>query len=107
MKQVAKHYITIKEVQVSYSEDFALNTLERRVEVDGELIYAEKYPIRCIDKFAQPELQAFIQMVHSSMSRGKKTVHLSKSFYKTLCIILACIWLITVILFINRDNLSV
>lgn len=107
MKTVAKHYITIKEVQVSYPEDFALNTVERRVEVDGELIHAEKYPIRCADKFAQPELQAFIQMVCSCTPRGRKTVHLSKSFYKTLCIILACIWLITVILFINRDNLSV
>lgn len=107
MKKVTKHVVTIEEIHVEYSDAPTTNMLERRVEVDGELVHAEKYPIRCINKFAQPELQAFIQVFSGYVSGGRKTVHLSKSFYKTLCVILVCIWLITLLFFLYRPNLSV
>lgn len=38
---------------------------------------------------------------------GHKNVYLSTGFYKTLCIILACIWLVTLLFFLYRLNLSV
>ena len=39
------------------------STLSRKVWINGEEVYAEQYPTRCIDKFAQPELQAFVEML--------------------------------------------
>lgn len=100
MKQVTKHYVTIEEIHVKYPDTPTKDTLERRVSVNGELIHAERYPIRCINKFAQPELQAFIQVLSGYVPKDIKSVHISKSFYKTLCVILVCIWLITVLFFL-------
>lgn len=114
--EVTRTVVTLVEVHTRETGDATIkgvskvaddSTLSRKIWINGEEVYAEQYPTRCIDKFAQPELHAFIKMLSKYEVPRKKTVHLSNSFYKTLCIILACIWLITVILFINRDNLSV
>lgn len=116
MKVKTRTVVTLVEVHTRETGDATVkgvskvsddSTLSRKVWINGEEVYAEKYPTRCIDKFAQPELHAFIKMLSKYEVPRKKSVYLSKSFYKTLCIMLACIWLITVILFINRDNLSV
>lgn len=107
MKKVTKHYVTIEEIHVEYPDAPTKDTLERRVKVNDELVHAERYPIRCIDKFAQPELQAFIQVLSGYVPKDIKTVHLSRSFYKKLCVILVCIWLITILFFLQRLNLSV
>lgn len=43
-----------------------------------------------MDKFALPELQAFIDVLGGRVPRRKWFVNLSTGFYKTLCIVLVC-----------------
>lgn len=82
------------------------STLSRKIWINGEEVYAEQYPTRYIDKFAQPELQAFVEMLSKYEVPRKRSVYLSTGFYKTLCIVLACIWLVTLLFFLYRLNLS-
>lgn len=114
--EVTRTVVTLVEVHTRETGDATIkgaskvsddSTLSRKIWINGEEVYAEHYPTRCIDKFAQPELQAFIKMLSKYEVPRKKSVHLSKSFYKTLCVILACIWLFTLLFFLNRPNLSV
>lgn len=104
--EVTKTVVTVEEIisrkivkdnGVKRSADI---TVERRVSANGETIHIEKYPASCVDKFALPELQAFIDVLGGRVPRRKWFVNLSKSFYKTLCVILVCIWLITVLFFL-------
>lgn len=82
------------------------STLSRKIWINGEEVYAEQYPTRCIDKFAQPELQAFVEMLSKCEVPRKRTCTYLRGFYKTLCIVFACIWLVTLLFFLYRLNLS-
>lgn len=111
--EVTKTVVTVEEIisrkivkdnGVKRSADI---TVERRVSANGETIHIEKYPASCMDKFALPELQAFIDVLGGRVPRRKWFVNLSTGFYKTLCIVLVCIWLVTLLFFLYRPNLSV
>ena len=114
--EVTRTVVTLVEVYTRETGDATVkgvskvsddSTLSRKVWINGEEVYAEQYPTRCIDKFAQPELQAFVEMLSKYKVPRKRSVYLSTGFYKTLCIILACIWLVTLLFFLYRLNLSV
>lgn len=115
MKVKTRTVVTLVEVHTRETGDATVkgvskvsddSTLSRKVWINGEEVYAEQYPIRCIDKFAQPELQAFVKMLSKYEVPRKRSVYLSTGFYKTLCIVLACIWLVTLLFFLYRLNLS-
>lgn len=116
MKVKTRTVVTLVEVHTRETGDATVkgvskvsddSTFSRKVWINGEEVYAEQYPTRCIDKFAQPELQAFVEMLSKYKVPRKRSVYLSTGFYKTLCIILACIWLVTLVFFLYRLNLSV
>lgn len=111
--EVTRTVVTLVEVHTRETGDATVkgvskvsddSTLSRKVWINGEEVYAEQYPTRCIDKFAQPELQAFVEMLSKYKVPRKRSVYLSTGFYKTLCIILACIWLVTLLFFLYGFN---
>lgn len=114
--EVTRTVVTLVEVHTRETGDATVkgaskvsddSTLSRKVWINGEEVYAEQYPTRYIDKFAQPELQAFVEMLSKYEVPRKRSVYLSTGFYKTLCIVFACIWLVTLLFFLYRPNLSV
>lgn len=97
MKVKTRTVVTLVEVHTRETGDATVkgvskvsddSTLSRKVWINGEEVYAEQYPTRCIDKFAQPELQAFVEMLSKYEVPRKRSVYLSTGFYKTLCIVL-------------------
>lgn len=72
--------------------------IERKVFINNRPVYSELYPIENMQKFAQPQLQAFIETLAEYKVEANPKMGLSISFYKGLSIFLACIWLITFLL---------
>lgn len=79
--EVTRTVVTLVEVHTRETGDATVkgvskvsddSTLSRKVWINGEEVYAEQYPTRCIDKFAQPELQAFLQMLGVSIKYHAK-----------------------------------
>lgn len=72
--------------------------IERKVFINEQPVYSERYPIENMERFAQPELQAFIETLTKFKVEPNPKSMLSTGFYKGLSILLACVWLITLLL---------
>lgn len=113
--EVTKTVVTVEEKRTceigkqskATAKEVIFSVTERTVSMDGRVVYAETIPTDSLEKFALPELQTFMQACQRFEKPCYKMIYLSTGFYKTLCIVLACIWLVTLLFFLYRPNLSV